>query len=180
MVWRLGVGQQSQRRELGSSGLASADGAAGCGRCCLRRKRPKAQVISRCRQQVCRLLLRRRRLPEQPCHRVRVRSLSNFRVLERVFGASRRVYFLRGRDDVGVQDLDLFGPISIQFIRNPVNSTYKVVAVFEVASQSNLASTVALWPPLAPIESVDGPGCKIVAGAGLCIRELAAQASGRV
>lgn len=57
-------------------------------------------------------------------------------------------------------------------VGNGVSETYKVVAVFQVASYGQLAGSVALRGPFAPVEGVDGPGSQVIAGTGLSIGEI--------
>lgn len=97
--------------------------------------------------------------------------------LEVVFGGAGCVDVLGRGDDVRIENLNLF--LSACAALREVNNTYKVVAIFEVAADGNLASAVALWPPLAPVKGIDGPGRKIVAGSRLGVGGFVAHGIGR-
>lgn len=50
--------------------------------------------------------------------------------------------------------------------------TYKIVAVFEIAGDGNLAGSVAVGLPLAPVVGIEGPWRKVIARAGLHVGNL--------
>lgn len=80
-----------------------------------------------------------------------------------------------------------------------VGTTHEVVPVFQVASNGDLPSSIALGGPLAPVERIRSPRCHVVAGSlwsvlrreiepsrhavrqtGVCARPDVCQAEGRV
>ncbi len=64
-------------------------------------------------------------------------------------------------------------------VASAANSTYKIVTILEVAANSNLAGTITLGCPFAPIKGIDSPGCEIIAGARLGVYDVVAHTAGR-
>lgn len=133
-------------------------------------------MIARSGQKICRLLLRGWRLPEKTGNRVRVSSFSKLCEFEAVFGSARRVDILGCRDNVGVENLNL-GWLAWRS-RQAEGCAYKVVSILKVAADSNLAGTVPLGSPFAPIKGIHSPRCEIIAGARLGVNDVVAHAAG--
>lgn len=51
-------------------------------------------------------------------------------------------------------------------------AAYEIVAVFEITGNGNLAGSVALGLPFAPVISVEGPWRKVVTGGLLHVGDL--------
>lgn len=90
MIRRLRVGEERERCKLGrgSISVGSSDGVATVGRLGIRGQRPQTKVISRCRQQISRLLLARRGFPEESRHWIGVCSFCDFREVETLIRAA--------------------------------------------------------------------------------------------
>lgn len=58
-----------------------------------------------------------------------------------------------------------------------VKIAYKVVSIFQVTADGYLTGTITLGRPFAPVESVQGPGSHVIAGARLRIGPIVAQST---
>ena len=115
VIGRLGVGKQSQGRQLGDGGIAAISrryGATGSRHLGLGGQGPQSEMVARGGEQIGRLLLGRWRLPQKTGNGVRVSRLRDPCEVHCELGGARGVDIGGCGRQVRVQDLNLCGWLS--------------------------------------------------------------------